>query len=125
MAGFLYILIFVKLTDFVLKNYIITQFIFLNEGKKEDFLQYEEAVLPLLKNHNGLLRWRIRPDKENIIHPAGDEQPFEIHIVYFDSKDDFLAYKNDPERLKHAGLAESAVKKILLIESEGTNRNEK
>lgn len=73
MAGFLYILIFVKLTDFVLKNYIITQFIFLNVGKEEDFLQYEEAVLPLLKNHNGLLRWRIRPDKENIIHPAGDE----------------------------------------------------
>lgn len=107
-----------------MKNCIITQFIYLNEGFEEGFLRYESAVLPLLKNHNGELLWRIRLDKENIIHPAGDEQPFEMHIVCFNSKNDFLGYKNDPERLRHIQLAERAVKKIILIESEGTNRDE-
>lgn len=100
--------------------YIITQFIFLNERCEEEFLMYESAVLPLLNNHNGRLLWRVRLSKESIIYPSESEQPYEMHIVSFDSKESFLKYKNDPERLKHIGLAERSIKKIRLIESEGT-----
>lgn len=104
-------------------KYTVTQLIYLNDGGREDFLEYESTVLPLLEKYNGKLKFRIRPGRDNFIYPSEGELPYEVHIVSFGSKQDFVNFKNDPERLKHIVLAERSVKKIILIESEGTNRD--
>ena len=96
-------------------KYALTLLYYLNPGGEADFLKYEESVLPLLEKHNGRLLYRIRPPKESFIYPAGDEQPYEVHVVTFGSKQDFLEYKNDPERQKHIELGSRAIKKIRMI----------
>jgi len=99
----------------------ITQLVFLNEGMEEDFLIYEKIVLPLLGDHNGKLRYRIRPSKESFIYPPEGEVPYEVHIVSFETKEDFLRFKNDPVRIKNQALLKNSVKKITVIESTGIN----
>jgi len=103
------------MTDVTEHKYVLTLFYYLNEGMETYFLKYEEAVLPLLEKHNGRLLYRIRPPKESFIYPAGDEQPYEVHVVTFGSKRDFLKYKNDPERQKYIELGSRAIKKIKMI----------
>lgn len=104
-----------------MEKYILTNLIYINDGSEDDFLKYEAIVLPLLANHNGRLRYRIRPSKENYIYPASDELPYEVHIISFKTKEDFLNYKNDPERLKYLELATKSIKKIIMIEAGGNN----
>ena len=103
-------------------NYIITQFIYINEGSEQDFLKFEETVLPLLPKYNGKLMYRIRPQKESFIYPTGDEQPYEVHVVSFEAKEDFLNYKNDPVRIEYLHLGTGSIKKVIMIESERNNK---
>jgi hypothetical protein len=98
-----------------MEKYILTNLIYVNEGLEDDFLKYEAGVLPLLANHNGRLRLRIRPSKENFIYSNEEELPYEVHIVSFKTKEDFLNYKNDPERLKYLELGIKSIKKIRMI----------
>jgi len=101
-----------------MKNFTITQVIYLNEGGEKDFLEYESLVLPLLEKYNGKLEFRIRPATENFIYPVKSELPYELHIVSFNTKQDFLEYKNDPVRTKHHELLQRAVKEVVVIESD-------
>lgn len=103
------------MTDAAEHRYVLTLFYYLNPDSEADFLKYEEAVLPLLEKYNGRLLHRIRPSKESFIYPQEDEQPYEVHVVAFGSKQDFLEYKNDPERQKHIELGSRAIKKIKMI----------
>jgi len=103
------------MTDITEHKYALTLFYYLNEGMETDFLKFEESVLPLLEKHNGRLLYRIRPPKESFIYPPGDELPYEVHVVTFGSKQDFLEYKNDPERQKYIELGSRAIKKIRMI----------
>ncbi len=104
-----------------MKNFTITQVIYLNEGGEKDFLEYESLVLPLLEKYNGKLEFRIRPAAENFIYPVKNELPFELHIVSFETKADFLKFKDDPVRTKHLELFQRAVKRIVVIESDSNN----
>lgn len=99
----------------------ITQLIYLNNGGEQDFLEYESIVLPLLEKYNGMLELRLRPGRDNFIHPSEGEVPYEVHIVSFETKEDFLRFKNDPVRIQNQALLNSSVKKITLIESDIIN----
>jgi len=101
-----------------MKNFTITQVIYLNEGGEKDFLEYELLVLPLLEKYNGKLEFRIRPAAENFIYPIESELPYELHIVSFETKADFLKFKDDPVRTKHLELLQRAVKRFLVLESD-------
>jgi len=92
-----------------------TQFIFVKPGGEEAFHSFEDNVLPLLKEHNGELIYRVRPDKECFIESTR-ELPYEIHFVAFNSRADFESYKNDPERLAFIGVKNNSVEKVMLIE---------
>ena len=96
-------------------KYALTLLYYLNAGREADFLKYEEAVLPILEKYDGRLLYRIRPPRESFVHPPGEEQPYEVHVVTFGSKEDFIKYKNDPDRQKHIELGSRAVKKIRMI----------
>ena len=105
-----------------MKNFTITQVIYLNEGGEKNFLEYESLVLPLLEKYNGKLELRIRPAAENFIYPVKSELPYELHIVSFETKADFLKFKDDPVRTKHHELFQRAVKRVVVLESD-TNNN--
>ena len=91
-----------------------TQIIFLKTGMEKSFNIFESNVLPLLKKHNGKLLYRIRPIKNCIIEAI--DQPYEIHIISFQSKTDFESYLNDTERAEYMKLKEQSVEKNQLIE---------
>ena len=59
-----------------------------------DFRAYEDAVLPLLLEHNGRLERRLRNHDGTV----------EMHIVSFASEADFQNYRNDPRRTAQASL---------------------
>jgi hypothetical protein len=92
-----------------------TQLIFIKKGNEPTFHSFEEKVLPLLKDHNGELVYRIRPDKQSFIEGSG-ELPYEIHLVTFKSRADFEGYAKDPRRLAFMELKNNSVEKIILIE---------
>lgn len=92
-----------------------TQLIFIKPGCEQEFHAFEEQVLPLLKDHNGELVYRIRPDKSAFVE-SSRELPYEIHLVTFSSKADFEGYKTDPKRLRFMEMKNNSVEKIILIE---------
>ena len=71
----------------------------------EDFRAYEDAVLPLLQEFNGVLERRLR-------NPDGT---IETHIVSFASDADFQNYRNDPRRTAQARLLERSSAKLELF----------
>jgi len=92
-----------------------TQLIFIKPGSEAVFHSFEDKVLPLLSEFNGELIYRIRPDKKSIIENSR-ELPYEIHLVTFNSRADFLQYKNSPKRLALIDVKNNAVEKAVLIE---------
>lgn len=96
---------------------IITQLIYLNDGGEKDFLEYESIVLPLLEKYGGKLMFRIRTARESFVYPAEGELPYEVHIISFETKDDFLRFKSDPVRAEHLHLGIGSIKKIILFEA--------
>ncbi|NOS84535.1 MAG: DUF1330 domain-containing protein [Ignavibacteria bacterium] len=102
-------------------KFTITQLIYLNDNGEQDFLNYESLVLPLLEKYNGKLEFRLRPDRDNFIYPSEGELPYEVHIVSFETKEDYLRFNNDPVRIKNQDLLKNSVKKITVIESTGMN----
>jgi hypothetical protein len=94
-----------------------TQLIFVKQGSEDAFNSFEEKVLPLLKDHNGELVYRVRPNQDSIIE-SSRELPYEIHLVTFNSTADFEHYKNDPKRLSFMAIKNDSVEKVILIEGE-------
>jgi len=62
------------------------------------FQAYEEAVLPLLSEFGGLLERRLRNADGTI----------EVHIVSFDSDQNFQRFRSDPRRASLAHLIEAS-----------------
>ncbi|MBD1365258.1 DUF1330 domain-containing protein [Mucilaginibacter sp. ZT4R22] len=92
-----------------------TQLIFIKPGCEAEFHAFEDKVLPLLKDHNGTLLYRIRPNASAFVESC-QELPYEIHLVTFSSKADFEGYKTDPKRLAFMEMKDRSVEKIVLIE---------
>ena len=88
--------------------------IFVKEGKEKVFQQYEELVLPVLKEYSGELIYRIRPTKETFV-AAEEELPFEIHFISFNSEKDFSDYANDSRRKEFLQLKDDAIKSTFLV----------
>jgi hypothetical protein len=73
----------------------------------EAFRTYEDAVLPLLKDHGGMLRQRLRTE----------DGLTEVHVIWFPSTSHFGAYRDDPRRAAHAGMfdASGAMVEVLTV----------
>lgn len=98
-------------------KFTITQLIYLNDSGEQDFLEYESLVLPLLEKYSGRLELRLRPGRDNFIYPTEGEVPYEVHLVSFETKDDFLRFKSDPVRTENLHLGTGSIKKIILFEA--------
>jgi hypothetical protein len=69
------------------------------------FQAYEEAVLPLLSEFGGLLERRLRNSDGTI----------EVHIVSFDSDQNFQMFRSDPRRAAFSHLFEASAARNELL----------
>jgi hypothetical protein len=91
-----------------------TQLIYIKEGQDHLFFEFEEVALRLLWKYNGKLLLRIRPTSSTFVESA-IEQPFEIHLVSFETERDFEQFQQDEERKNYLHLKEQSVKSVVLI----------
>ncbi|APZ47596.1 DUF1330 domain-containing protein [Polaribacter reichenbachii] len=95
----------------------ITQLIYINEGEEAIFNEFEAVAIPIILKYNGRLTLRIRPNSKTIIE-ANIKQPYEIHLVEFDSEADFENFKKDEERKQFLHLKEKSIQSSILIKGE-------
>ena len=91
----------------------ITQLIYIKEGQETVFHQFEDVAIPAIFKYNGRLLLRIRPGDNSFIEHNIDK-PYEIHLVEFDSEQDFENFKQDKDRIKYLHLKEQSVKASIL-----------
>src|SRR4051794_36625558 len=70
------------------------------------FQAYEQAVLPLLSEFGGLLERRLRNSDGTI----------EVHIVSFDSDQNFQRFRSDPRRASLSYMVEASAAKNELLQ---------
>ncbi|VXD11100.1 DUF1330 domain-containing protein [Marinoscillum sp. 108] len=93
----------------------ITQLIYVIEGQEAVFDQFESIAIPTILKYNGRLLLRVRPDDQAIIERHIDK-PYEIHLVEFDSEQDFKNFAQDEERKKFLHLKEQSIKASVLVQ---------
>lgn len=93
----------------------LTQLIYIKEGQENVFHQFEDIALPIIPKYNGTLLLRVRPDDKTIIEHHIDK-PYEIHLVQFESQQDFENFMHDEERKKFLHLKEQSIKTSMLIQ---------
>lgn len=91
----------------------ITQLIYIVPGQEEVFDQFEAVAIPIIAKYNGRLLFRVRPDAKAFIQFQRDK-PYEIHLVEFDTEQDFENFKRDGERKKFLHLKEQSIKASIL-----------
>lgn len=92
----------------------ITQLIYILDGRETVFHQFEDIAIPIISKYNGKLLLRVRPDHDAYIE-SNVGKPYEIHLVEFDTDQDFLNYMQDEERKQFLHLKEQSIKSVLLI----------
>jgi uncharacterized protein (DUF1330 family) len=92
----------------------ITQLIYIKEGQESVFHQFEDIAIPTILKYNGRLLIRVRPGDNSIIED-NIGKPYEIHLVEFDTEQDFENFKQDEERKKFLHLKDQSVKSVLMI----------
>jgi uncharacterized protein (DUF1330 family) len=97
------------------KRFVITQLIYIITGQENIFDQFEAIALPIISKYNGRLLLRVRPDENSFIEHHMDK-PYEIHLVEFDSEQDFENFKQDEERKSFLHLKEQSIKASILIQ---------
>jgi uncharacterized protein (DUF1330 family) len=93
----------------------LTQLIYIKQGQEETFDQFENVAIPTISKYNGRLLLRMRPQGESFIQ-CGIERPYEVHVVEFDSEQDFKNFTEDEERKKFLHLKDQSIKSSLLIQ---------
>ncbi len=93
----------------------LTQLIYVKIGQEETFHRFEEAVIPILKKCHGEMLARFRPTDQSWI--AGEySKPYEVHVVGFDTKENFEAFAKDETRKSLLPLKEASIDRTVLIE---------
>jgi uncharacterized protein (DUF1330 family) len=92
----------------------LTQLIYISAGKESVFDEFENIAIPIIAKYNGRLLLRVRPPDNSFVEFSIDK-PYEIHLVEFDSEQDFEDFQQDDERKNFLHLKEQSVRSILLI----------
>jgi uncharacterized protein (DUF1330 family) len=92
----------------------LTQLIYIKEGQESIFHQFEDIAIPAILKYHGRLLLRVRPDGPSFVEDHIG-RPYEIHLVEFETEQDFHNFTQDEERKKFLHLKEQSVKSILLI----------
>ena len=93
----------------------VTQLIYIITGQEEIFHQFEDLAIPIIRKYNGKLLLRLRPGIDSVIEVNDIDVPYEMHLVAFDSENDFENFLNDKERKTFLHLKEQSIRSVLLI----------
>lgn len=94
---------------------LITQLIYLKEGTEKIFDEFESMAIPIIFKYNGKLLLRVRPAENNYIESTID-RPYEIHLVEFETRQDFDNFLRDEDRKKNLHLRDQSIRETILIE---------
>lgn len=94
---------------------LITQLIYIIDGQEKVFDEFESIAIPTILKYNGRLLFRIRPAEDNFIEIHIDK-PYEVHLVEFQTQQDFVSFLNDEERKKFLHLKEQSIREAILIQ---------
>ena len=92
-----------------------TQLIYIIEGQEQVFDQFENMAIPAILKYNGRLLLRVRPTENTFIENNIDK-PYEIHLVEFETQQDFDNFIHDEERKKFLHLKDQSIKASILIQ---------
>ncbi|MCV9385531.1 DUF1330 domain-containing protein [Reichenbachiella ulvae] len=92
----------------------LTMMIFVKEGKEQIFDEFEAQAIPILKDYQGELIYRIRTKKEDYLVNS-EETPYEIHFISFPSEEDFHRFAKDERRKEFIHLKEESIKYSYLV----------
>lgn len=95
----------------------ITQLIYLKPNAQVVFDEFESLAIPIIADYKGKLLFRLRPDKKSFIERT-IEEPYEIHLIEFESKEWFHQFMGDKTRLEFLHLKEQSIRESWLIEGE-------
>ncbi len=93
----------------------ITQLIYILKGQEKIFDEFESIAIPAILKYNGRLLFRVRPADGAFIE-INIDKPYEIHLVEFETQQDFDNFKQDEERKKFLHLKEQSIKTSILIQ---------
>ncbi|HTM65290.1 MAG TPA: hypothetical protein VL093_03155 [Flavipsychrobacter sp.] len=93
----------------------ITQLVYIVEGQEQVFDEFESIAIPTIAKYNGRLLLRLRPTEDAFIENHID-RPYEIHLVEFETQEDFDNFKQDEERKRFLHLKEQSIKTSILIQ---------
>ena len=94
---------------------LITQLIYIFDGQEKVFDEFESVAIPTILKYKGRLLFRVRPTEENFIEGHIDK-PYEIHLVEFETQQDFDNFLRDEERKKFLHLKEQSIREAILIQ---------
>ena len=92
----------------------ITQLIYIKVGQEDVFNQFEDIAIPTISKYNGRLLLRVRPTQNEFVE-INIDAPYEIHLVEFDTENDFNNFMQDEERKRFLHLKEQSIKMVWLI----------
>jgi uncharacterized protein (DUF1330 family) len=84
------------------------------EGQETVFDQFEAIAIPTISKYNGRLLFRVRPGQAAYIESA-IEKPYEIHLVEFETDNDFSNFMQDEERKRFLHLKDQSIKSVVLV----------
>jgi len=95
----------------------ITQLIYVKKNEESVFHRFEDIAIPIISKYHGQLLLRIRPEENSFVEVYIDK-PYEIHLIRFESEEDFQSFMCDPERKKFLHLKEQSIRSAILIKGE-------
>jgi len=95
----------------------ITQLIYIKPGMEAVFNEFENAAIPIIAKYNGRMLCRIRPSAESFIELTIG-QPYEIHLVEFNSQYDFENFMIDETRKQFLHLKEQSIRSSIIYKGE-------
>jgi antibiotic biosynthesis monooxygenase (ABM) superfamily enzyme len=76
--------------------YILVR-LWIRRGLETEFEAYERKVSRIMARYGGVIERAIRTSKAP--NDDGSDEPFEVHVLRFPSRDLYDAYRDDVERL--------------------------
>ncbi len=92
----------------------VTQLIYIKVGQENVFNQFEDIAIPTISKYNGRLLLRVRPTQNEFVE-INIDPPYEIHLVEFDTENDFNNFMQDEERKRFLHLKEQSIEAVWLI----------
>jgi uncharacterized protein (DUF1330 family) len=91
--------------------------LFIQTNQEAKFQQYEREAAQIMQKYQGKIEKVIRP----IATEQSNEQPDEVHIVWFPSLERFESYRQDLDLVKLAELRQSAISRTEIIIGQESN----